>query len=115
MEEKLVVLAVFSCLVIGLTLGCGQVEKKQVAVKNATKGKKILEGTLSEKKDFMFVVEDDEKKPHVLAFSEKPDGYDELTIGDNVNVEYTGELSEVEAFTGEVLSVMKKEAVKNSN
>lgn len=114
MQEKIVALAVFICLVIGLTVGCGSVGKNHTAVENATKGKKILEGTLSEKKDFMFVVEDGEKKPHVLAFSEKPDGYDELTIGDNVNVEYTGELSDVDAFTGEVLSITKKEAIKNN-
>lgn len=74
------------------------------------KEKHTLEGTLAEKKDFMFVVEDAEKKPNAFAFSEKPQGYDDLKDGDKVVVEYTGEVSEVDAFTGGVLSVTKSES-----
>lgn len=67
-----------------------------------------ITGTISEKKDFMFVIEDDKKNTNTLAFSNKPAGYDDLKVGDSVTVEYTGELSEAEAFTGEVLSIKKE-------
>lgn len=75
---------------------------------------------ISEKKDFMVTLEDESKKAYALAFDDKPEGYDDLKVGDNVLVEYTGELSETEAFTGKVLSIKKveqeerKEEVKKS-
>lgn len=71
--------------------------------------KKSIEGTISEKKDFMFVIEDSSKKAYAFAFKSKPDGYEKLNVKDNVVVEYTGELSETEAFKGEVISVKKKD------
>lgn len=49
---------------------------------NDKKEKHTLEGTLADKKDFMFVVEDDEKNPNAFAFSEKPKGYDVCLYGD---------------------------------
>lgn len=36
---------------------------------------------------------------------EKPAGLDDAKIGDKVTVTYTGEISEVDPFEGEVLSV----------
>lgn len=66
-----------------------------------------MQGKLVEKKDFMFVIEDQNNKPSAFAFSDQPEGYDNLKVNDNVVVEYTGEVSETEAFTGEVLSVTK--------
>lgn len=77
--------------------------------------KHSIAGIISEKKDFMVTLEDESKKAYALAFDEKPEGYDELKVGDNVQIEYTGELSETEAFTGKVLSIKKveqKEEVK---
>lgn len=68
----------------------------------------------------MVTLEDESKKAYALTFDEKPEGYDELKVGDNVQIEYTGELSETEAFTGKVLSMKKvekkeqKEEVKKS-
>lgn len=69
--------------------------------------KHTIEGTIGTKKDFMFVLEDGDKGPYDFAFSEKPEGYDELKVGDKVIVEYTGDISTTEAFTGEVISVKK--------
>lgn len=79
--------------------------------------KHSISGIVSEKKDFMVTLEDESKKVYALAFDVKPEGYDDLKVGDNVQVEYTGELSETEAFTGKVLSIKKveqKEEVKKS-
>lgn len=55
----------------------------------------------------MFVIEDSEKAAYLFAFDEKPDGYDDLSLGDDVRVEYSGELSQVDAFKGKVFSVEK--------
>lgn len=65
---------------------------------------KTLTGTLTEKKSFMFVIEDNEN-PYGISFETAPEGYDELNIGDTVTMEYTGELSVVDPFNGEVISL----------
>lgn len=71
---------------------------------------KMLEGTLTDKKDTMFVVKDAAGKEYQLAFNngKAVDGYDKLATGDKVSVTYTGELSDVDAFEGEVISIVKK-------
>ena len=67
---------------------------------------KTLTGTLDEVKDFMFVVTDDKGDSYALTFDgETPEGLAEQKIGSRVTVTYTGELSVVDAFTGQVLSV----------
>ena len=57
-------------------------------------------------KDFMFVVTDAQGASYAFTFDgEKPAGLDDAKIGDKVTVTYTGEISEVDPFEGEVLSV----------
>ena len=69
-------------------------------------GAKTLTGTLDEVKDFMFVVTDDNGDSYALTFEgNAPEGLSEREVGDRVTVTYTGELSVVDAFTGQVLSV----------
>ncbi len=67
-----------------------------------------LTGTLDEVKDFMFVVTDSEGTPYAFPFEgEKPSGLEDLKSGDEVIVTYTGELSEVDNFEGEIISIEK--------
>lgn len=66
-----------------------------------------LKGKVSEIKDFMFTVTTDDGKSYALNFDKKPEGLDKVKEGDEVIVHYTGELSEVDSFTGEILSVEK--------
>lgn len=66
-----------------------------------------LKGKISEIKDFMFTVTTEDGKSYALSFDKKPEGLSEVKDGDEVVVHYTGELSEADAFTGEVLSVEK--------
>lgn len=69
-----------------------------------------LTGVLDEVKDFMFVVVDKDDNPYAFSFGdEKPKGLDEVKVGEQVVVTYTGEISVVDAFTGEVISVEKAE------
>lgn len=70
----------------------------------------VLTGTIDEIKDFMFVVVDDEGRAFALSYEgDKPEGLDKVTVGDKVKVTYTGELSEVDHFDGEIISVEKAE------
>lgn len=66
-----------------------------------------LKGKISDIKDFMFTVTTDDGKSYALNFDKKPEGLDKLKDGDEVVVQYTGELSEVDPFEGEILSVEK--------
>lgn len=67
-----------------------------------------ISGTIDEIKDFMFILTTDGGVSYVLSFdSEKPQGLDSVAAGDKVTVTYTGVLSDVDAFTGTIISVEK--------
>lgn len=67
-----------------------------------------LTGVIEEIKDFMFTVVDEDDNAYALSFGdEKPEGLADVKAGDKVVVTYTGELSMVDAFTGEIISVEK--------
>ena len=66
-----------------------------------------LKGKIDEIKDFMFTVTTDDGKTYALNFDKKPEGLENVKDGDEVIVHYSGELSEVDSFTGEILSVEK--------
>ena len=92
------------CFLAALLLicaGCGT-QKAQDTVEE----QRTLTGTLDEVKDFMFVVTDDQGESYALTFDgSAPEGLDDKKIGDRVTVTYTGELSVVDSFTGQILSV----------
>ena len=49
---------------------------------------------------------DDQGASYAFTFSgDKPEGLDKVQVGDSVTVTYTGTVSEVDPFEGEVLSV----------
>ena len=66
-----------------------------------------MTGTIDEIKDFMFVVTDENDTPYSFTFEEKPEGLENVSNGETVTVKYTGTVSEVDPFEGEVLSVEK--------
>ena len=82
---------------IMLCAGCGRAEEKK------------LTGTIDEIKDFMFVITDENDTPYSFTFEEKPEGLENVSEGDTVTVKYTGTISEVDPFDGEVISVEKTE------
>ena len=67
-----------------------------------------VKGTIDEIKDFMFIVTDDNKVCYAFTFEERPEGLDEIAVGDKVIVKYTGTISEVDPFMGKILSIEKK-------
>ena len=95
---------IFACLLAAVLLlacaGCG-------GKKSGESGEeKTLTGTLDEVQDFMIVVTDEKGDSYALTFEgSAPEGLDEQEVGTQVTVTYTGELSVVDSFTGEILSV----------
>lgn len=74
----------------------------------STEDASTVTGVITEIKDFMFVIEDNEGMSYGFTFEgDMPQGLENVTEGDEVIVTYTGEVSEVDAFTGEVISVEK--------
>ena len=71
------------------------------------KDAKEIKGSILEVKDFMFSIKADDGKEYALNFDKAPEGLSEVKAGDEVVVKYTGELSEVDSFTGTILSVKK--------
>lgn len=55
----------------------------------------------------MFVITDENDTAYSFAFEEKPEGLENVSNGETVTVKYTGTISEVDPFEGEVLSVEK--------
>lgn len=73
-----------------------------------TDTEQTVTGKIDEIKDFMFIVTDDSGNSYEFSFGTKPDGLDNVQVGDRVKVTYTGELSEIDAFTGKIISVEKQ-------
>lgn len=90
-----IVISIMLCA--ALFAGCGRTEEKK------------LTGTIDEIKDFMFVITDENDTPYSFTFEEKPEGLENVSEGDTVTVKYTGTISEVDSFDGEVISVEKTE------
>lgn len=65
----------------------------------------VITGTVDELKDFMIVITDDTGAAYALDFEDKPEGIDKVKVGDTVSIEYTGVLSEIDPFSGTILSV----------
>lgn len=116
MKKKLITIVMGMVFWAGLFGGCGQTEVKQdnTITNSSEEGKeegtaeeKELTGTIDEIKDFMFVVTDENDTPYSFTFEEQPEGLENVSNGDAVTVKYTGTISEVDPFEGEVLSVEK--------
>ena len=108
MKKKLITVLMGLMLSAGLIGGCGQTNNSSESVKQEeTAEGKELTGTIDEIKDFMFVVTDKNGTSYAFTFEEKPEGLENVSNGDTVTVKYTGTVSEVDPFEGEVISVEK--------
>ena len=108
MKKKLITILMGLMLSAGLIGGCGQTNNSSESVKQeeGAEGKELT-GTIDEIKDFMFVVTDKNGTSYGFTFEEKPEGLENVSNGDTVTVKYTGTVSEVDPFEGEVISVEK--------
>lgn len=118
MKKKILIAMSVLLMNVCAAVGCSgtepeqQTETQQTAAESTNTAPSTeqseLCGTLDELKDFMFIVTDDEQISYAFTYEEMPEGLDSVTVGDRVKVIYTGVLSEIDAFTGEVLSVEKQ-------
>ena len=69
------------------------------------KEQKTVSGTVESIKDCQFVIYDEDGNFYQFSFEETPKGLDKVKVGDTVIVTYTGTVSEVDPFLGEVISV----------
>lgn len=110
-----IVVSVMLCM--GLLMGCGKTDSKEagstagssaLASQEENTEEKELTGTIEDIKDFMFDITDESGACYSFTFDKKPEGLENVSNGDNVTVKYTGTISEVDPFEGEVVSVEKE-------
>lgn len=110
-----IVVSVMLCM--GLLMGCGKTDSKEagstagssaLASQEENTEEKELTGTIEDIKDFMFDITDESGACYSFTFDKKPEGLENVSNGDNVTVKYTGTISEVDPFEGEVISVEKE-------
>ena len=100
-------------LIVIILCGCGATagETSQSETQNESSALDAdtsrLKGTISEIKDFMFVVTDKDGNAYSFSFETKPEGLEDLTDGDKVILDYKGTLSQVDPFAGEIVSIRK--------
>ena len=97
MKKKLALFMLLA-LTMSVFVGCGSKDGEE---------QKAITGIVLEKKDFMFTLLDPEGIYYGFSFETKPENYDELNNGDTVNVTYTGIVSEVDSFKGEIIEIEK--------
>ena len=128
MKKRIFIMLLVLTVSAGVMVGCSQLplqdadaagtsmQQSEVVQEDKAEAAKLenteeevseVKGTVDEIKDFMFIVTDDNKVSYAFSFEEKPEGLDEVAVGDKVIVKYTGNVSQVDPFTGEVLSVEK--------
>ena len=113
MNKKILMLLAILITAASLIAGCSKVNGQEdfatsaSVMQSETITSKSLEdasevtGNVEEIKDFMLIVTDDDNVSYAFTFEEKPEGMDEIAVGDRVLVTYTGTLSEIDPFMGE--------------
>ena len=98
MKKKFMLIFMVMLLMVASIGGCGSKKSDET---------KALAGTMLEKKDFMFTLQDSNGNYYGFNFDVKPENYDEFDNGDVVKVTYTGTITEVDPFDGEIISIEK--------
>lgn len=97
MKKIIMVFMVVFVLALSSLAGCGSKGGEE----------KTVTGTFMDKKDFMFTIQDEKGHYWGFNFDVKPDNYTDFENGDIVTVTYTGTITEVDPFDGEILSIEK--------
>lgn len=107
MKKKVVMMVVTMAMAAAMMTGCGAKgdTASQTTQESQTADASTMSGTLDEVKDFSLWYRCQGASYAFTFDGEKPAGLDDAKIGDKVTVTYTGEISEVDPFEGEVLSV----------
>ena len=98
MKKKFILVFMVLVLTISSMAGCGAKENEET---------NTVVGTFLEKKDFMFTVLDSEGTYYGFNFDVKPENYEDFQEGTVVKITYTGTITEVDPFEGEIISIEK--------
>lgn len=110
MKRKIACMALLTAMAVSMITGCGTKKTEGNTTSQTTEEASTVTGTLDEMKNFLFDVTDDTGTSYQFTFQdEKPQGLEDVKLGDRVTVTYTGKVTEVDPFQGEVLSVTKAE------
>ena len=113
MNKKILMLLIVLIAIASLIAGCSKVNGQEDSATSASvmqnepitseslEDASEVTGKVEEIKDFMLIVTDDDNVSYAFTFEEKPEGMDEIAVGDRVLVTYTGTLSEIDPFMGE--------------
>ncbi len=109
--KRLGLVALVLALTVCLAAGCGKGKEASTGDGDAAEAS-TLTGKLDEVKDFMFTVTDDAGEAYAFSLEDgdKPQGMDDVAVGDTVTVTYTGTLSVVDGLDGTIVSVEKSES-----
>lgn len=91
----LMMVLVLACMVFA---GCGS---------KGSGDEKTVSGVFMDKKDFMFTIEDETGSFFGFNFDKTPENYDDFKDGDIVKVTYTGVITDVDPFEGEIIKIEK--------
>lgn len=116
MKNRILTILLVVVLGVGTMVGCSQNSTQDAEIDGTNiqqsevnqEETKEVKGVVEEIKDFMVIVTDSNNVSYAFTYDEKPEGLYEASIGDTVIVKYTGTISEVDPFMGEVLSVEKQ-------
>lgn len=113
--KKIILLALLTCF-MAMASACGSEEKADAA----ENGKELeaetgdseeetssVTGTIDEIKDFMFTMKAEDGNWYSFPIEGGTPDISGFKVDDKVTVTYTGQLSTVDAFTGQVISVEK--------
>lgn len=108
MKKQTVAVLLASILSVATLTACSGGTNTNESTQSTQTVSSSVEGTVDEIKDFMFTIETGNGVAYSFPIDEEhPVDLSGISAGDKVKVSYNGELSEVDAFTGEVLSVEK--------
>ncbi len=112
--KKIIFLALLTCFMATVS-ACGSEAKGDLPENNMESEAQAgdveetssITGTIDEMKDFMFTMKAEDGEFYSFPIEGgKPDMSD-FKVDDKITVTYTGQLSVVDAFTGEIISVEK--------
>ena len=93
MKKKILTMVIVLCVAMSMLAGCSSKSRQSSA--DASE----FTGTVDEIKDFMLVVTDADDTSYAFTFESKPDGLEDVAVGDTVTVTYTGTVSEAVSYT----------------
>lgn len=106
MVIKKLVLMLTVFFIVSTSIACSNKNNTNITI-SVNFEESFIEGNITEIKDFMFVLADENNEEYIFSFEKKPEDLNKVAVGEKVKVVYTGELSGIDTFIGEIISIEK--------